>query len=654
MARENVKVNPAEIDLSWKNTLRQHARLFAMLLVAEFLAGVALAVTLPTGGVLHIHGAAFILLAVLAGIALVASPMFFALRWSTRIFLAHRAAVEEHQRAEQARQQAQRKKAEDELRGLNAALINAMEMQGKMTSDLAQAKEDAESANHAKSSFLANISHEIRTPLTAITGYAEMLLGPKGCKIDQAECINVIRRNSHHLQELINDILDLSKIEAGKVTVERAAADLPQVLCDIASMMRPRVMEKGLDFKLAFHGPVPRMIHTDALRLKQILVNLVGNASKFTAQGQISLTVFYEHTATQDLLQFDITDTGIGITKEQLQRLFKPFSQADESTTRKFGGTGLGLTISRKLAQMLGGDISVQSEAGKGSTFRLTIDGGPVNADDLLAEFTEAFVEPQTVANDDTEMTIDGHILLAEDGRDNRRLICTHLEAAGAEVDVAENGRIAVEMARAGAYDLILMDMQMPELDGYGATSQLRAEGCKLPIVALTAHAMAEDRRKCLASGCTDYLTKPINSKLLISTVIKLMGPRPAGARATIVPANNQQRLKSVFESDKAIAHLIPEFIAGLPEQVAVLDQKLEEANLESIRTVAHQLKGCAGGYGFEMVTKLAQIVDEGIKQKLDVTQVSRDLTALIQLVRSIDGYDVSKEKSHAPEGACH
>ncbi|HSZ56121.1 MAG TPA: ATP-binding protein [Tepidisphaeraceae bacterium] len=398
--------------------------------------------------------------------------------------------------------------------------------------ELARAKAEAERANRAKDHFLANMSHEIRTPITAIVGFADVVLEPDQTLSDRHDLLQVIRRNARHLLDLINDILDVSKIEAGQMSVEKIPCELHQLVAEAVSLVRPRVSEKGLELKVVFDGAIPRKIQTDPLRLRQILVNLIGNAQKFTEQGSIELRVSSEvHRKEKGncKVRFSVTDTGIGMTPEQATRLFKPFTQADGSTTRRFGGTGLGLSISKSLANLLGGDVDVISRAGWGSTFTAVIDGGPAESIEMVADPTESeLMKPRSEPAKAPEVTLRGRILLAEDGPDNQRLISLHLRRAGAVVEIAENGQVAVERVRGEHFDLVLMDMQMPELDGYAATSKLRSCGCRLPIIALTAHAMAEDRAKCLAAGCDDYLTKPVD-KLKLLTVVRDHLLRAAG-----------------------------------------------------------------------------------------------------------------------------
>jgi signal transduction histidine kinase/CheY-like chemotaxis protein len=394
--------------------------------------------------------------------------------------------------------------------------------------ELRTAMQTAETANRAKSEFLANMSHEIRTPMTAIMGYAE-LLRDNALHADDAAAAETIRRNGEHLLEIINGILDLSKIEAGKLPLDRAACSPAAIVANVVSLMRVRADAKKLPLTVRCLGPIPETIHTDALRLRQILFNLLGNAIKFTESGGVQLLVrLAQPAAAPPVLQFQVVDTGIGMNPGQVAALFQPFSQGDAAVNRRFGGTGLGLAISRRLAEMLGGTIAVESAPSQGSTFTLSIDPGPLDAVPMLEHPGEAVSGIAAVQSCPPvgRRLPDCRILLAEDGPDNQRLIAFLLSKAGAVVSVAENGQLALEQAldaveEGRPFDVILMDMQMPLLDGYQATRQLRARGYSRPIIALTAHAMAEDRQKCLDAGCNDYLSKPVDRNALLDIVAR-------------------------------------------------------------------------------------------------------------------------------------
>lgn len=380
-----------------------------------------------------------------------------------------------------------------------------------------RARKNSDAANAAKGAFLANMSHEIRTPMTAILGYADLLNGASPEEHD--EYVDIIRSNGQMLLQIINDILDLSRIDSGRVEVERIACNVRQLVDEVALLLKDRAHAAGLELDVKVASTVPDVVMTDPTRVKQILVNLLGNAVKFTPTGTVRLSV--EWTREDSKLHMLVADSGIGIEAEALRNLFDAFTQADCSTTRKYGGTGLGLSITRGLARLLGGDITAESVIGEGSTFTAT-----VSADAAIATSAE-FALKQVVEKKRSDFDLTGvRVLLVDDGPDNRRLMSHHVRKAGATVTEAENGQIALDTYYAAretdeAFHVILMDMQMPILDGYSATTQLREAGEKIPVIALTAHTMTGDRERCLNAGCTAYLGKPINKVKLLTLVEK-------------------------------------------------------------------------------------------------------------------------------------
>jgi len=396
------------------------------------------------------------------------------------------------------------------------------------THELTLATAAAQAAVRSKGEFLANMSHEIRTPMSAIIGYAELLMEPGQTPAQCAEYTQTIRRNGEHLLIIINDVLDLSKIEAGKMRVEHISCSPVQIVEEVVSLMRVRATGRGLQLNTLYHSPLPSTIHSDPTRLRQILMNLCGNAIKFTDSGEVRVELRVVDEDGAKRLEFDIVDTGPGMTAEQIDTLFAPFTQADSSTTRKYGGTGLGLSISSRLATMLHGEIKVKSVAGQGSTFTVTLRPDESDAAWEFGEIPASAPPEEEALSERPQATVTGRILLAEDGRDNQRLIAFHLRRAGAEVSIVENGRLAFEAAMErqridAPFDLIVMDMQMPEMDGYEATRLLRKNGYDGAIMALTAHAMSEDRDKCLSAGCDGYDTKPIDRLRLVDCATRAM-----------------------------------------------------------------------------------------------------------------------------------
>jgi signal transduction histidine kinase/ActR/RegA family two-component response regulator len=396
---------------------------------------------------------------------------------------------------------------------------------------------EAKAAARSKTEFLANMSHEIRTPMTAIMGYTDILV-ENVLNHENVEAAEIVKRNADYLLTLLDDILDLSKIEAGKLSIENMKCSLCNLVAEVASLMRVRAEAKGIPLDVRYEGKIPETIQSDPTRLRQILINLLGNAIKFTEVGKVSLVVrLLNEQHSTPKLQFEVIDTGIGMTNENLARLFRPFTQADNSTTRRFGGTGLGLTISKRLAEMLGGTITVSSSDGVGSTFSVIIEAGSLDKVKMLDRPSVEFKTEKRHAKPKVEALkpqpiLDRRVLLVEDGPDNQRLLSFVLKKAGAHVTLAENGKIGVDLALGSLFhrrhgdpkepfDVILMDMQMPILDGYNATKLLREQGYTRPIIALTAHAMPGDREKCIEAGCDDFATKPIEREKLIGLVAK-------------------------------------------------------------------------------------------------------------------------------------
>jgi signal transduction histidine kinase/CheY-like chemotaxis protein len=380
------------------------------------------------------------------------------------------------------------------------------------------AKVAAIEASHLKSQFLANMSHEIRTPLGAIIGFLDLIKASPDATDEIAGYISIVDRNSYQLMRLIDDILDLSKVESGKMEIEKSEFSLGEFLFDFAAIMNFKAQEKGILFDLHLLTDIPARIISDSTRIRQVLLNAVGNAIKFTEYGRVQVLCSYNNSE----LKFVITDTGRGISEEQAEKLFQPFVQADASTTRNFGGTGLGLVLAKKICNLMGGDFRlVKSEIGTGSTFEASFLVSIDKRVNFLGQSNLSVQNKAKSSSDEKLVLKDLKILLVDDTPDNQALIKIFLGKVGAQPDVASNGREGVELATKNKYDLILMDIQMPYMGGHEATQILRKKGLQIPIIALTAHAMKEEREKTAVSGFTDILTKPVKKEVLIDTILK-------------------------------------------------------------------------------------------------------------------------------------
>ena len=518
---------------------------------------------------------------------------------------------------------------------------------------------EAAAANQAKSEFLANMSHEIRTPMTAIIGFSELLAEEEMLTDEQKNYVDTIRESGVNLLELINDILDFSKIEAGKLSTEIIDCSLGQLFAVIESLMQHQATVKGLAFEVLQCGQLPTQIRTDPVRVRQCLINLISNAIKFTEKGHVYVDVSLQELDYKPYIRFDIEDTGIGIAPDKQKLIFEPFAQADGSTTREFGGTGLGLTITNQLAHLLGGKLSLTSEVGKGSVFSLIIPAGvDIKSQPLLDKY--GFVNElneQPEAGEQNKFY--GHILVAEDSRTNQMLIKLLLEQIGLQPTIAKDGKEAVDKALNQSFDLIFMDIQMPNMDGYDATVALRKKGIITPIVALTAHAIRGDDKKCISAGCNDYLTKPIDRQKLLQIIRKYLPLETKPLSRRVDSAKSEADKISRPCSEETFPEQHSDELADIQSNEEVLDwgtamnicgdedviRDVAEAVLEDgplciksiakairaenpadVQLCAHKLKGTAMAIG---ATRLSQTAG---RLELECTGEEKDIAVAISL----------------------
>ncbi len=481
----------------------------------------------------------------------------------------------------------------------------------------------AEAANQSKSEFLANMSHEIRTPMNGVMSMIDLALDQNPGVLAQ-DYLLTAKESAGNLLQIINDILDISKIEAGKLDVELIPMSLAKILNSVYASLYPKAQEKGLDLRISLEGDIPAHIYSDPTRIRQCLINLIGNAIKFTEKGYIALILKSPYENGGQWLSLEVSDTGVGITPEQQDRIFQAFSQADSSTTRRYGGTGLGLAITRQLAERLGGRLECHSQPGQGSSFTLMIPThGELDKQDLLDQ--QQWLVACQHRHAPLNQALTGYVLVAEDDKANQKVIKAILTQVGLNVDIVGDGCAALSQAQERDYDLILMDIQMPLMDGYEATRRLRATGIEIPIYALTAHAMRGDAEKCIQAGCNGHLTKPINRKVLIETLSQHLPHHENEQSPLLSDMLDWNALWERCQSEDLIKEVIQEWVRETPSQLNCLGQSVANGDFQALTQQAHRLKGSSATVGLNRLASLIQSLE-----KADPSDPETDLEALL------------------------
>ncbi len=550
--------------------------------------------------------------------------------------------------------------AGDEAGGVLMSLEDITGLE-RIQAELRESKRLADDANRTKSEFLANMSHEIRTPMNAILGFTNVLR--RGQSDDAPRHLETIHRNARNLLDLINDILDLSKVESGRLEIDRTESAPHRLIQEVVEVLSVRAEEKGVALRFDVAGRVPALLPVDSTRLRQIVTNLTGNAIKFTDRGTVQIIERWRMADGKAWLDIAIRDSGIGIPADKIDAIFEPFVQAEGSTTRRFGGTGLGLTISRKFARAMDGDITVTSEPGRGSTFLISLS---FDARQPVTLIDAAQVAAQGQQLDGIEQRdwafAPARVLVVDDSPENRELVKLILDEVGLTIVEAENGRVAVDKVLSEPFDFVLMDVHMPVMDGYTAVGKLREQQVRTPIVAFTADAIKGFERKIVDAGFSGYLTKPIDVDAMLNLLrghlptvsidapaqaaavasaamaphaamsaaaaaaVPVTGeattaPTPRGAAAAIASSSteaivNEAPLVSRLASHPKLSRIVAQFAAGLPARLASMRAAADAGDWASVAETAHWLKGSGGSVGFDAFTQPAKVLESAARQQ--------------------------------------
>ena len=482
-----------------------------------------------------------------------------------------------------------------------------------------QHRDEALAASQQKSAFLANMSHEIRTPLTSIIGYSERIRFDKAKNRDEEKhMLDIVLQNGNHLLHLINDILDLSKVEANMLEVEKNYFSIIKVVEHARRLLNERALEKDVGLEINYNLPIPEYINNDAIRTKQVILNLASNAIRFTDSGKVIIDISYEQD--EDMLVIDIKDSGIGMSADELDKLFKPFSQADASISRRFGGTGLGLTISKRLIELMQGNISVQSVKGVGSRFTCKINAGYDDSDNsFITELNRENLDTTEYEQPIDGLNLTGRILLVEDTYEIRELVKAYIEDYGIEIDTAENGKEGLDLALKNNYDLVLMDIQMPVMNGKQAIVELRKQNYLKPVIALTADALTEHATEFSDLGFTEVLTKPIIINDLISSIQRYVSNSSANNNNNVAVDNifpdeeNDTKSSKIDDAaeDDILYDLKIKYLKQLPNYVNDLKESINKNDMKNAQAILHQLKGISGSLGYNELTDIAVVASD-------------------------------------------